>query len=214
MGRPSLPGRWPSPPTPFQGCEERRYDGRVAVGHSNTRWCSDGFEIICDNKEKVRVAFVLDCCDRDAMGQVATTEGINGEDICDLMVTAVEHRFGRVNRLPGTIEWLMNNGSSYLAGETRRFARHIGLELLTTPIDSSQSNGMTEAFVQTFKRGYIRVSPCSDAKPSSRNCRNGSSITTRFTRIARWDIVLRASSSVSVQTWRRCPKLKGQQQCL
>ena len=28
--------------------EERRHDGRVAVDHPDTRWCSDGFEIGCD----------------------------------------------------------------------------------------------------------------------------------------------------------------------
>lgn len=37
--------------------DERRHDGRVAVDTRNTRWCSDGFEIGCDNGEKVRVAF-------------------------------------------------------------------------------------------------------------------------------------------------------------
>ena len=35
--------------------DERRHDGRVAVDTRNTRWCSDGFEIGCDNGEKVRV---------------------------------------------------------------------------------------------------------------------------------------------------------------
>ena len=34
------------------------------------------------------------------MSFVATTSGITGEDVRDLMVAAVEHRFGRVNRLP------------------------------------------------------------------------------------------------------------------
>lgn len=51
--------------------EERRHDGRVAVDQRNTRWCSDGLEIACDNSEKVRVAFAPDCCDREAMGHVA-----------------------------------------------------------------------------------------------------------------------------------------------
>jgi putative transposase len=32
-----------------------------AEQRSNLRWCSDGFEIGCDNGEKVRVAFALDC---------------------------------------------------------------------------------------------------------------------------------------------------------
>ena len=85
------------------GGVERRHDGRIAVERSNLRGCADGFEIGCDNGEKVRVAFALDCCDREAIGHVATTEGIKGEDVCDLMVTAVEHRFGKVNRLPQTL---------------------------------------------------------------------------------------------------------------
>jgi putative transposase len=65
-------------------------DGRIAVNERNRRWCSDGFEIGCDNGEKVRVAFALDCCDREAMSFLATTGGISGEDVRDLMVTAVE----------------------------------------------------------------------------------------------------------------------------
>ena len=80
------------------------------------------------------------------------------------MLAAVEHRFGLVNRLPVTIEWLSDNGSCYVAGETRRFARDIGLEPRTTPIESPQSNGMAEAFVRTIKRDYVRVSPCPDAQ--------------------------------------------------
>ena len=129
----------------------------------NRRWCSDGFEIGCDNGEKVRVAFALDCCDREAMSFLATTGGISGEDVRDLMVAAVEHRFGRINRVPLTIEWLSDNGSCYIAGDTRSFARDIGLEPRTTPIESPQSNGMAEAFVRTIKRDYVRVSPCPDA---------------------------------------------------
>lgn len=142
---------------------DRRHDGRIAVDRSDLRWCSDGFEIGCDNGEKVRVAFALDCCDREAMSHVATTEGIKGEDVRDLMVTAAEHRFGRVNQLPQTIEWLSDNGSGYTAHETRRFARDIGLEPRTTPIESPQSNGMAEAFVRTIKRDYVSVSPLTDA---------------------------------------------------
>lgn len=145
------------------GSDERRHDGRIAVERSNLRWCSDGFEIPCDNGAKVRVAFALDCCDREAMSFVATTEGIKGEDVRDLIVAAVEHRFGLVNRVPQTIEWLSDNGSCYIAGETKAFARAIGLEPRTTPIESPQSNGMAEAFVRTIKRDYVRVSACPDA---------------------------------------------------
>ncbi len=76
------------------GVEARRHDGRIAVDRSNLRWCSDGFELGCDNGEKVRIAFALDCCDREAISFVATTEGIKGEDVRDLMTVAVETRFG------------------------------------------------------------------------------------------------------------------------
>lgn len=144
--------------------EERRHDGKIAVDTRNTRWCSDGLEIGCDNGEKVRVAFSLDCCDREAMGYVATTAGITAEDVRDLMLATVEHRFGRVNRAPGPIEWLTDNGSCYTAHDTRRFARDIGLVPRTTPVASPQSNGMAEAFVRTLKRDYVRVSSKPDAR--------------------------------------------------
>ncbi len=145
------------------GVEERRHEGRIAVEASNRRWCSDGFEIGCDNGERVRVAFSLDCCDREAISSVATTGGISGEDVRDLMVAAVESRFGRVNRLPAELEWLPDNGSPFVASDTRRFAREVGLAPRTTPFQSPQSKGMVEAFVRTFKRDYVRVSPCPDA---------------------------------------------------
>ena len=77
----------------------RRYkDGRIAVDLCNTRWCSDGLEITCNNGERVRVAFTVDCCDREAMGHVVTTGGITAEDVQDLMVATVEHRYRQVNR--------------------------------------------------------------------------------------------------------------------
>jgi putative transposase len=146
-----------------RGGVERRHDGRVAVDRPDTRWCSDGFEIGCDNGDRVRIAFTLDCCDREAISWVATTGGIDSGDIRDLMIESVERRFGLVDRLPVPIEWLSDNGSPYIAGETRKLAREIGLLPCTTPIESPQSNGMAEAFVKTFKRDYARVRPRPDA---------------------------------------------------
>lgn len=134
--------------------DTRSHDGRIAVSESNRRWCSDGFEIACDNRERVRIAFALDCCDREAMSWVATTSGITGDMVRDLMVEAIEARFdAAVPAQP--IEWLTDNGSPYIARDTRSFAREIGLEPLTTAIRSPQSNGMAEAFVKTFKRDYV-----------------------------------------------------------
>ncbi len=57
-----------------------------------------------------------------------------------------------------------DNGGCYLARETRRFARDVGLVPRTTPLESPQSNGMAEAFVRTLKRDYVRVSPVPDAE--------------------------------------------------
>ena len=140
--------------------DTRSHDGRIAVSESNRRWCSDGFEIACDNRERVRVAFALDCCDREAMSWVATTGGISGNMVRDLMVEAIDTRFdGSGPTQP--IEWLTDNGSPYIARDTRSFAREIGLEPLTTAIRSPQSNGMAEAFVKTFKRDYVeRMDRC------------------------------------------------------
>ena len=66
-------------------------------------------------------------------------------------------RFGPINRLPRTIEWLSDNGLGYIAKETRAFARDLGFEPLTTPVTSPQSKGMAEAFVRTIKREYASV---------------------------------------------------------
>lgn len=141
----------------------RRHDGRVAVEQSNLRWCFDGFEIGCDNKETVRVAFALDCCDREAIAHVATTEGIKSEDVQDVVITAVENRFGRINTLPKPIEWLTDNGSCFIAKDTKALLIDIGMEPCSTPARSPQSNGMAEAFVKTFKRDYVSVNPLPDA---------------------------------------------------
>jgi putative transposase len=77
-----------------------------------------GFEIGYDNGERARIAFTLDCCDREAISWVATTGGIASADVRDLMIESVERRFGPVNRLPVLIEWLSDNGSPYAARET------------------------------------------------------------------------------------------------
>jgi hypothetical protein len=40
----------------------------------------------------------MDCADREIMSYVATTGGITGEMIQDLMAEAIEYRFGIVDR--------------------------------------------------------------------------------------------------------------------
>lgn len=143
---------------------ERRHDGVIQVKESNQRWCSDGLEIRCDNGDKVRVAFALDCCDREILSWVATTRGITGHLINDLMMQAMEKRFGMDHHPENPIEWLTDNGSCYIAHETKAFARMLGLKPVTTPVSSPQSNGMAESFVRTLKRDYAALADKPDAR--------------------------------------------------
>ena len=122
------------------------------------------FEIKCWNGEKVRVIFSLDCCDREIMSYTATIAEISSEMVCEVLVESMERRFGTVNHLPHTIEWLTDNGSCYIAHSTRTFAQALGFRICTTPIRSPQSNGMAEAFVKTFKRDYVYLNDVSDAE--------------------------------------------------
>lgn len=46
---------------------QHNYTGKVITLKPDTRWCSDGFEIRCWNREVVLVAFSLDCCDREVI---------------------------------------------------------------------------------------------------------------------------------------------------
>jgi putative transposase len=148
------------------------------------------------------------------MGHVATTEGVKGEDVRDLMVVALEQRFGQVKRLPAPIEWLSDNGSCYTATETRKFAKDIGFLPVTTPVESPQSNGMAEAFGRTFKRDYVAVNPTPDAATVIRSLPKWFAHYNRFTPIALSDIVPRASSSPKdqpISAWSPCPEFKGLQ---
>ncbi|EFP5686311.1 IS3 family transposase [Escherichia coli] len=147
---------------------KRAHTGRVAVKESNQRWCSDGFEFRCDNGEKLRVTFALDCCDREALHWAVTTGGFNSETVQDVMLGAVERRFG--NELPASpVEWLTDNGSCYPANETRQFARMLGLEPKSTAVRSPESNGIAESFVKTIKRDYISVMPKPDGLTAAKN---------------------------------------------
>jgi len=140
----------------------RIHDGKVMVMRSNLRWCSDGLEFTCWNGETVRIAFALDCHDREIIGWLATTSGISGEMIRDMMVQCVERRFGS-ERAPHKVQWLTDNGSVFAAQKTIDIAVALNLEPCFTPVESPESNGMAEAFVKTFKRDYVRLAVIRDA---------------------------------------------------
>ena len=140
----------------------RDHDGQVATIRSNVRWCSDALEFTCWSGEVVRLAFALDCHDREVIGWTATTAGISGEMIRDMMVRCVETRFGAVPA-PHRVQWLSDNGSIFAAHKTIDIAWALNLLPCFTPVESPESNGMAEAFVKTFKRDYVRVNPIPDA---------------------------------------------------
>lgn len=143
---------------------ERTHDGKVVMMRSNLRWCSDGLEFTCWNGDVIRVAFLIDAHDREIISWRAVAKaGISGSDVRDMLLEAVEKRFGTY-RAPDVIEVLTDNGSAYTAKETRIFARQLGLKPCFTPVASPQSNGMSEAFVKTLKRDYVRVNPVPDAE--------------------------------------------------
>jgi putative transposase len=143
---------------------QRPHDGEVAAAASNRRWASDVFEIACWNGETVRVAFAIDAHDREVIAWTASPRGgIGGIAVRDLMLLAVERRFGRL-AAPAPVEWWWtDNGSCYTAHETVAFAHALGLVPCFTPVRSPESNGIAEAFVKGFKRDYVRLNARPDA---------------------------------------------------
>lgn len=146
-------------------CCKDKGEGKVMTLFSNTRWCSDCFEIKCFNGERVYVSFVIDCHDRQCLSYIAKSSPILAIDIQDLMLKSVENRFGlKMRVLNREIEFLTDRGSVYRSKETIEFGRYLGLRSCFTAPYSPQSNGMAEAFVKTIKRDYVYTSDCFSAK--------------------------------------------------
>lgn len=137
---------------------ERIHKGKVITLQSNVRYCSDIFQIQCWDGGKIFVAFSLDCHDRESMAYVAHARHLTHRDIIDLIDKTVVSRFGDFcEKLPHLIQWLSDQGPQYTADETTAYAREWGFEPCTTPAYSPESNGMAEAFVNTFKRDFVHV---------------------------------------------------------
>ena len=92
------------------------------VMRSNLRWCFDGLEFARWNGEIIRMAFIIDAFDREIIAWTALSGAhISGSDVRDMMLQAVDKRFGST-RAPQPIEHLSDNGSPYTTKETRDFA--------------------------------------------------------------------------------------------
>ena len=133
----------------------RAHRGLIQRDVSNERWCSDVLEIACWNGALVQLGFVLDCHDREALATVAAPRDLVATDIQQLMQQAVAGRFGAGERPDAPIQWLSDNGSIYTALDTLITAERLHLVPITTPAASPESNGMSEAFVNTLRRDYI-----------------------------------------------------------
>ena len=155
------------PKAPRRPQSSRAHSGSVCVAASDTRWCSDGFEIKCDSGQTVTATFTKDCCDREIMAFRAWEgKGLPGEPVREMLIEAVEKRFGAVEAVPEghLLQFLSDNGSAYIAHKTKRIASSLGLTPVNTPVCSPQSNGMAESFVNTFKRDYVSQMDLSDAR--------------------------------------------------
>jgi putative transposase len=74
-----------------------------------------------------------------------------------MIARRVEQRFRDIRAPHGA----MVIGQSTLVGRSKSPWRSIWRP--TIPVGSPESNGMAEAFVKTFQRDYVRVSPISNA---------------------------------------------------
>lgn len=109
------------------------------------------------------MAFSIDTCDREVMRYIASTIGIDGQAIRDLMLETAEYRVGR-SQTTYLIQWLTDNGSCKTAQETLAFGRILGLEIRTIPANSPESKGIAEAFVKTLKNDYVWLGDLKDTK--------------------------------------------------
>ncbi|GJM64877.1 DDE-type integrase/transposase/recombinase [Persicobacter diffluens] len=133
----------------------RPHTGQISVAKPNTRWASDITTIKCWNGEKVKVAIVLDCCDRSIISWISGKH-IQACDI-ELMVQDALIKLFRKAEAPlsSFIQFLHDNGPEFIERKLGRQLKKWNIENCNTPTYSPQSNGMYESFMGTLKRDYV-----------------------------------------------------------
>ena len=87
------------------------------------------------NGDLIRVAFIIDAHDREIIAWHAVVgSGISGGMVRDMMLDALERRFGAWGA-SAPIEGLIDNGSPFTA---------LHLVACFTPVQSPESNGISE----------------------------------------------------------------------
>lgn len=101
------------------------------------------------------------------MSWAATTASHSGDIVRDVVLAAVENRFGDELHKPSEIEWLSENGE--LHGRRHAPVRGGHWPEAIDRTGSPQSNGMAERFVKTTKCNYVAFMPKPDAATTACN---------------------------------------------
>ena len=132
----------------------RTHTGQIAVENPNMRWASDITSIKCWNGEKLRVAFLLDCCDRSIIAWKAGKH-MQAVDIELMVQEALHTRFGEDLPAEEKLQFLHDNGPEFIEKKLKASLKSWNIVDCNTPTYSPESNGMCEAFNATFKRDYV-----------------------------------------------------------
>ena len=135
---------------------------RIAVAEGRVVMRTETLDIVLKKMQKHSSNFVAEQLIK-VLG--AEGKGLPGEPVREMLIEAVEQRFGAVEAIPDdhVLEFLSDNGGAYIAADTRSVARQLGLKPINTPVCSPQSNGMAESFVNRFKRDYVSRMDLTDA---------------------------------------------------
>ena len=110
------------------------------------------------------MAFAIDRHDREVLAGTASPRALTGADIRTLMDRGLWAPFGEATiTAPHGIQWLSGNARQYTVTASVLYAHKLGLVPITTPACSPERNGLTEAFVKTFKRDYVAGAELRDA---------------------------------------------------
>jgi len=141
----------------------RPHTGQIAVAVPNTRWASDITSIKCWNGEKIRVAFLMDCCDRSIIAWRAGKH-MQAVDIELMVQEGLNSRFGTNLPAIGQLQFLHDNGPEFIEKILKKSLKSWNIDDCNTPTYSPQSNGMCEALNGTFKRDYVYESCLDNAQ--------------------------------------------------
>ena len=87
--------------------------------------------------QTVTTTFAKHCYDHEVVAwKVWAGKVLPGEPVGEMLIEAMEKRFGSVEALPADhwLEFLSDNRSAYISADTRAVARSLGLKPINTPV--------------------------------------------------------------------------------